>query len=62
VGEVSKVAQSQGAAASAIAQGVRESLAGAEQAADAALRAAAAVEEVAGLLRELREALEKLRY
>jgi twitching motility protein PilJ len=62
VGEVSKVAQSQGAAASAIAQGVRESLAGAEQAAEAALRAAAAVEEVAGLLRELREALEKLRY
>lgn len=62
VGEVSKVAQSQGAAASAIAGGVRESLAGAEQAAEAAMRAAAAVEEVAGLLRELREALEKLRY
>jgi methyl-accepting chemotaxis protein len=62
VGEVSQTAQSQGAAASAIAGGVRERLAGAEQAADAALRAAAAVEEVAGLLRELQEALEKLRY
>jgi twitching motility protein PilJ len=62
VGEVSQTAQSQGAAASAIAGGVREMLAGAEQAADAALRAAAAVEEVAGLLRELQEALEKLRY
>lgn len=62
VGEVSRTAQSQGAAASAIAGGVREMLAGAEQAADAALRAAAAVEEVAGLLRELQEALEKLRY
>lgn len=62
VGEVSKVAQSQGAAASAIAGGVRELLSGAEQAAEAATRAAAAVEEVAGLLRELQEALEKLRY
>jgi hypothetical protein len=40
---------------------VRETLSGAEQAADAALRAAAAVEEVAGLLRELQEALEALR-
>jgi twitching motility protein PilJ len=62
VGEVSQTAQSQGAAASAIAGGVREMLAGAEQAAVAATRAAAAVEEVAGLLRELEEALGKLRY
>jgi methyl-accepting chemotaxis protein len=62
IGRVSKTAQSQGAAAGAIAGGVREMLAGAEQAADAALRAAGAVEEVAGLLRELQEALEKLRY
>jgi twitching motility protein PilJ len=62
VGEVSTTAQSQGAAASAIAGGVRELLSGAEQAADAATRAAAAVEEVAALLRELQEALEQLRY
>lgn len=62
VGEVSQTAQSQGAAASAIAGGVREMLAGAEQAAAAATRAAAAVEEVAGLLRELEEALASLRY
>ncbi len=62
IGEVSTTAQSQGAAASAIAGGVRELLSGAEQAAEAATRAAAAVEEVAGLLRELQEALEKLRY
>jgi len=61
-GEVSQTAQAQGAAASAIAGGVREMLAGAEQAAAAATRAAAAVEEVAGLLRELEEALGKLRY
>lgn len=62
VGEVSQTAQSQGAAASAIAGGVRETLAGAEQAAAAATRAAAAVEEVAGLLRELEEALASLQY
>ena len=62
VGEVSRVAQAQGAAASAIASGVREMLAGAEQGAEAATHAAAAVEEVASLLRELREALEPLRY
>jgi twitching motility protein PilJ len=62
IGRVSKTAKSQGAAASAIAGGVREMLAGAEQAATAATRAAAAVEEVAGLLRELHEALENLRY
>ncbi|HUG79740.1 MAG TPA: hypothetical protein VML57_19840, partial [Burkholderiales bacterium] len=62
IGEVSTTAQSQGAAASAIAGGVRELLSGAEQAAEAATRAAAAVEEVAGLLRELQEALEQLRY
>jgi len=62
IGRVSKTAKSQGAAASAIAGGVREMLAGAEQAASAATRAAAAVEEVAALLRELEEALEKLRY
>jgi methyl-accepting chemotaxis protein len=37
-------------------------LSGAEQAASAATGAAASVEEVAGLLRELQEALEKLRY
>lgn len=62
IGEVSTTAQSQGAAASAIAGGVRELLSGAEQAAEAATRAAAAVEEVAALLRELQEALEQLRY
>jgi twitching motility protein PilJ len=62
IGEVSRTAQSQGAAASAIAGGVRELLSGAEQAAEAATRAAAAVEEVAALLRELQEALEQLRY
>jgi len=62
VGEVSQTTQAQGAAAGAIAGGVREMLAGAEQAAAAATRAAAAVEEVAGLLRELEEALGKLRY
>lgn len=62
IGRVSKTAKSQGAAASAIAGGVREMLAGAEQAAGAATRAAAAVEEVAGLLRELQDALEQLRY
>jgi twitching motility protein PilJ len=62
IGQVSVTAQSQASAASAIAGGVREMLAGAEQGADAAMRAAAAVEEVAGLLRELQEALEKLRY
>jgi twitching motility protein PilJ len=62
IGEVSTTAQSQGAAASAIAGGVRELLSGAEQAAAAATRAAAAVEEVAALLRELQEALEQLRY
>jgi twitching motility protein PilJ len=62
IGEVSATAQSQGAAASAIAGGVREMLSGAEQAAEAATRAAAAVEGVAALLRELQEALEKLRY
>jgi len=52
----------QGSAASAIAGGVRETLSGAEHAADAALRAASAVEEVAALLRELQEAIEPLRY
>lgn len=62
IGRVSKTAKSQGAAASAIAGGVREMLAGAEQAAQAATRAAAAVEEVAALLRELQEALQNLRY
>jgi len=62
VGEVSRIAQAQGSAASAIAGGVRETLSGAEQAAAAALRAAAAVEEVAALLRELQDALETLRY
>ncbi|MDH4323622.1 MAG: hypothetical protein OEZ09_00250 [Betaproteobacteria bacterium] len=62
IGRVSRTAKSQGAAASAIAGGVREMLAGAEQAAQAATRAAAAVEEVAGLLDELREALKNLRY
>jgi twitching motility protein PilJ len=62
IGEISTTAQSQGAAASAIAGGVRELLSGAEQAAEAATRAAAAVEEVAALLRELQEALEQLRY
>lgn len=62
IGRVSKTAKTQGAAASAIAGGVREMLAGAEQAATAATRAAAAVEEVAGLLRELHDALENLRY
>ncbi|MGH8688752.1 MAG: type IV pili methyl-accepting chemotaxis transducer N-terminal domain-containing protein [Burkholderiales bacterium] len=62
VGEVSRVAQTQGSTASAIAGGVREMLAGSEQGANAATRAAAAVEEVAALLRELQEALEPLRY
>ena len=62
IGRVSKTAKSQGAAASAIAGGVREMLAGAEQAAQAATRAAAAVEEVAALLRELQDALQNLRY
>ncbi|MDA1118445.1 MAG: hypothetical protein O2979_10685 [Proteobacteria bacterium] len=41
---------------------MREMLSGAQQAAAAATRAAASVEEVAGLLRELHEALENLRY
>jgi twitching motility protein PilJ len=62
IGRVSKTAKAQGAAASAIAGGVREMLAGAEQAAVAATRAAAAVEEVAGLLGELEASLENLRY
>jgi twitching motility protein PilJ len=62
IGRVSRTAKSQGAAASAIAGGVREMLLGAEQAAVAATGAAAAVEEVAGLLHELQDALEKLRY
>jgi len=62
VGEVSRIAQAQGSAASAIAGGVRETLSGAEQGAAAALRAAAAVEEVTALLRELQDSLESLRY
>jgi twitching motility protein PilJ len=62
IGQVSRTAQSQGTAASAIAVGVRELLVGTEQAAAEATRAAGAVDEVAGLLRELQEALEELRY
>jgi twitching motility protein PilJ len=62
IGRVSRTAKAQGAAASAIAGGVREMLSGAEQAASAATRAAAAVEEVTELLHELRAALENLRY
>jgi len=62
IGRVSRTAKSQGAAASAIAGGVREMLSGAEQAAAAATRAAAAVEEVTALLHELRDALENLHY
>jgi len=62
IAEMSASTQAQGAAASAIASGVREMLSGAEQAAEAATRAAASVEEVAGLLRELGDALASLRY
>jgi twitching motility protein PilJ len=61
MGEVAAATQSQGASASAIAGGVRETLAGAEQAAAEATRAAAAVEEVATMLSELEAALQSLR-
>jgi methyl-accepting chemotaxis protein len=59
---VSTSTHEQGASIGAIAGGVRETLAGAEQAAEAATHAAAAVEEVTTMLRELEAALQSLRY